>query len=245
MSIVTRRTRLLAIAFSAVLVSGCAVPRRTLQDDRGIKSFTVVSMLRENVPVERIGSTVFNNRTEILDQNGELNRISAEVLERRLRVARPAWFIVKSNADPIVLAEKNKNAEIFWKTFTGAVTEELKKTAKDVGADVLFVVIDSTQENARGRGVGVSLHPGMAPVFGIAPVAVVRAHLRLVLVDRDGKEISWGSGGNVIVPASELGLSGDQDLAKLSDPHVSDRVNGAIRKQLTDMLDKAATSMGY
>lgn len=61
------RTAVLIAA--AVLLSSCAAPR-TDQEDAGVHSVAVVSLLDEAAPVRRLGFTAFGNGQSSIDQGG-------------------------------------------------------------------------------------------------------------------------------------------------------------------------------
>lgn len=76
--------------------------------------------------------------------------------------------------------------------------------------------------------------------------ALVHAHVLLtllVLVDKNGTEITVRSGSDGNVAVSELGLN--YDVSNIKDPQVQERVSAAMRKQLGIALSEAATRMGY
>lgn len=222
----------------ASLLSACASAPRSAEADKGVKKVVIVSMLEENAPVIHTGFTVFNNDRTAVDQRGELNRIATDVIERRLHTARPDWSIVPTTPDT-ALAKKN-NSSTSWTGFTGNVKEDLQRIARDTGADLIFAVVDTTRENSVGRGVGVRLRALSKDSLGNA---LVHAHVLLVLVDKNGTEITNRSGSDGNLPATELGLN--YDLSSLKDPHMQERVSAAMRKQLSIALTEAATHMGY
>lgn len=234
-----RMTSSLAASIAlAALLTGCASAPRTLETDKGVKRVAIVSMLQENAPVVHIGLTVFNNDRTTVDQRGELNRVATSVIEQRLHAARPDWKIVPVPLDPALV--KKSNGAIPWTSFTGSVKEDLQRIARDADADLVFAVVDTTRENSTGRGVGISTRSLTRDSAGMA---LVHAHVLLVLAGRDGIEITNRSGADVTVPGTELGLN--YDLSSLKDPQVQERVSAALRKQLEVALNGAAAHMGY
>jgi hypothetical protein len=222
----------------AVLLCGCASAPRSIESDKNVKKVAIVSMLQENAPVVHVGFTVFNNDRTTVDQRGELNRLATEVIGERLRNARPQWAVVPVQPNQ-ELAKKSASGTP-WITFTGNVKEDLQRIARDADADLVFAVIDTTRENSPGRGVGIWMRAVSKDSLGNA---LVHAHVLLVLVDRNGTEITNRSGSDANVPASELGLN--YDLSSLEDPQVQQRVSAAMRKQLGTALTEAARNMGY
>jgi len=222
----------------AVLLSACASAPRSFDSDKGVKKVAIVSMLEENAPVVHIGFTVFNNDRAVVNQQGELNRTAISVVEQQLHSARPDWTLVPVPADQ-ALAKKN-NSSISWTAFTGNVKEDLQRIARDTGADLVFAVVDTTRENSNGRGVGIWIRALSKESLGNA---LVHAHVLLVLVDKNGTEITVRSGSDGNVPVSELGLN--YDISNFKDPQVQERVSAAMRKQLGIALSEAAARMGY
>jgi hypothetical protein len=222
----------------ATLLSACASAPRSTESDKGVKKVAVVSMLEENAPVVHIGFTAFNNDRTTVDQHGELNRIAIDAIEQRLRAARPEWTIIP--VQPNEALAKKSNSGTPWTSFTGNVKEDLQRIAHDANADLVFAVIDTTRENSSGRGVGVWMRALSKDSLGSA---LVHAHVLLMLVDRNGTEITNRSGSDANVLASELGLN--YDLSSLKDPQVQERVSASMRKQLGIALTEAAKHMGY
>jgi hypothetical protein len=222
----------------AALLSGCASAPRNMESDKGVKKVAVVSMIEENAPVVHVGLTVFNNDHTTVDQHGELNRIATDVIEQRLRAARPEWTVVPVQSNEALAKKSASGIPLF--SFTGNVKEDLQRIARDADADLVFAVIDVTRENSFGRGVGVWTRALSKDSVGRA---LVHAHVLLVLVDRNGAEITNRGGSDANVLASELGLN--YDLSSLKDPQVQERVSASMRKQLGVALTEAATNMGY
>jgi len=193
----------------------------------------VVAHLRRRRIVDRK-----RDRNELGRQHGELNRLATEVVEQRLRAARPEWTVVPVQSNE-TLAKKSASGTP-WFSFTGNVKEDLQRIAHDTDADLVFAVVDTTQENSPGRGVGIWMRALSKDSSG---TALVHAHVLLVLVDKNGTEITNRGGSNASVKASELGLN--YDLSSLKDPQVQQRVSEAMRKQLETSLTAAAKHMGY
>jgi hypothetical protein len=240
MSLYTRRIFLRSLVWIALVttLSGCASAPRTIDSDKGIKKVAIVSMLDENAPIVHVGLTAFNNDHATIDQHGELNRIATDTIEQRLHTARPDWAIVPVAPDP-ALATKSGSG-IPWTSFTGNVKEDLQRIARDNDADLVFAVVTTTRENSPGRGVGIWMRALSKDSLG---TVLVHAHVLLVLVDRNGTEITNRSGPDADLKASELGLN--YDLSSLKDLQVQQRVNAALREQLRVALTQAAKNMGY
>lgn len=233
--------RLALATLLTTLLSACATGPRTAESDAGVRNVTVVTLLEEKAPISRVGLTVFNNEVVEVDQGGELNRLSRRLVEQHLRDKRPDWVIKDAGVDSTMLAKKNREGGVSWTSFTGNISDDLRRVAKATGADLVFVVLDTTMENSPGRGVGLTLRTvSLSSVSN----ALVHAHVLLTLVDKDGKELTNRSGGNSLVPAAELGIKYDV-RASLKDPLVQRRVSDALKKQLSASLDLAASSMGY
>jgi hypothetical protein len=228
----------LTLVALSTLLSACASAPRSIESDKGVKKVAVVSMLQENAPIVHVGLTVFNNDRTTVDQRGELNRLATQVVEQRLHAARPEWTIVPVQSNE-TLAKKSASGTP-WFSFTGNVKEDLQRIAHDTDADLVFAVVDTTQENSPGRGVGIWMRALSKDSPG---TALVHAHVLLVLVDKNGTEITNRGGSNASVPATELGLN--YDLSSLKDPQVHQRVSDAMRKQLETALTAAAKHMGY
>ena len=222
----------------AILLSGCASAPRTIEADKGVRKVTVVSMLKEEAPVVHLGFTVFNNDRTTVDQHGELNRLATQLIEQRLHAARPDWIVVPVHSNQ-ALAQKSAIGTR-WMSSTGNVKEDLQRVARDTDADLVFAIVDTTRENSPGRGMGIQMRALSKDSLGSAQV---HAHVLLVLVDKNGTEITNRSGSDAKVNASELGLN--YDLSSLQDTQVQQRVSEALREQLRVALTEAARSMGY
>jgi len=236
----SRLAMLLPALIVAGLLGACASAPRTAADDQSEHKVAVLSLLEEQTPVARIGLTAFNNQRATIDQRGTLNAFADKVLEKRLRAARPNWTVVRARVDAKALADKNAGPA--WTSFTGRISDDLRQIARDTGADLMFVVIDTTLENSPGRSVGVWMRTLSSSSVGKAQL---HTHALLVLVDRDGKELARYStaNGDKTVDTKDLGLS--YDLSTLQQPEVRDRVSAALRQQLALGLDQAARGMGY
>lgn len=222
-------------------LGGCAgAARRTVDTDAAIRSVAVVSLLQEDVPVQKIGLTVFNNDARTVPMSGELNKIAVAVVESRLKVARPAWVVKPSNADGAKLSQKFGGAGISWSSHTGTIKSDLAALANSAGVDALFVVIDTALENERGKGVGVVLRA----LPGMEPSALIHANVLVVLVDRSGNEITNRIGsGSTTTRASELGLT--VDLGSLGQPEVQKALQEQWRAKLSANTTMAMERMGY
>lgn len=231
-------TSRMALIVLATLLSACAAPPRSAENDKGVKKVAVVSMLNERAPVVHVGMTVFNNDRTILDQKGELNLFAINVLEQRLHAARPVWEVVAVPPDEALAKKSNSGTP--WVSFTASVKEDLVRIAREADADFVFAVVDVTRENSPGRGVGVWMRAISKSSVGSA---LVHAHVMLVLVDRNGTEIMRSTGSDGTVSASELGLN--YDLSTLQDAKVQAQVSAAMRKQLGIALTEAAGHIGY
>jgi len=226
------------LVFASVL-SGCAAtPPRTAEEDRNIKKVAIVSLLEEKTPVVHFGLTVFNNDQKVVDQKGELNRTALRVVEQRLQAARPQWSVVAVPPDT-ALAE-NLNGGTPWVSLTHRVKPELQAIARDTGADLVFVVLDTTSDNPYARGMGIRTRTMNKENVG---AATIHARIVLALLDKNGEEIRMSGGPDGSVPATEIGLN--YDLSSLQDPAVEQRTAAAIRKQLDTTLQQAAGKMGY
>lgn len=239
---IRRWTRPLAL-LAALTLSGCAATSPDAGPAEPVaayKSVAIVSMLNENTEVQDNGLTVFNNKTETIDHQGALNRIATEVAEQHLRARRPDLALRSTTADAQALARKNTRTMPFAKV-TANVSDDLRAIAKASDADLLFVILDIARSNRPGRGVGVVLQH--VPLQG--KKAYVHAHLQLVLIDRNGKEISnsSGGGGGKIVSPSDLGLR--KGLDAMSDTAVREKVTRAMQKNLKEIVEQAATSLVY
>jgi hypothetical protein len=221
------------------VVTGCASTARTPQADASIKTVTVVSMLHEDAPIARVGLTVFNNAVTRLPQGGSLNKIATETIEARIRTARPSWEIKPSGVDSVALSAKFRQGGTSWTSHTGKVKDDLVAIARKTGSDAMLVVSDMTLENSPGRGVGVVLRA----LPGTKPTVTIHAHVMLQLVDRDGNEITNRTGDNIVVPASQLGLT--DDLASVDSGNNREKLTEAMRRQLAESLAKSAAHMGY
>ncbi len=222
-------------------LGGCAgAARRTLDTDAVMKSVAVVSLLQEDVPVQKIGLTVFNNDQRTVPMKGELNKVATAVVESRLKLARPTWVVKPSNADGAKLSQKFGSAGISWSSHTGTIKSDLAALASAAGVDALFVVIDTALENERGKGVGIVLRA----LPGMEPSALVHANVLVVLVDREGNEITNRIGsGSTSTKASELGLT--VDLSSVGQPEVQKALQAQWRAKLSANTAVAMERMGY
>ncbi len=234
-----------SIVFLPMLVSiglgGCAgTARRTVDTDAVMKSVAVVSLLREDVPVQKIGLTVFNNDDRTVPMGGELNKVATTVIESRLKLVRPTWVVKPSNADGAKLSQRFGSAGSSWSSHTGTIKSDLAALASSAGVDALFVVIDTTLENERGKGVGIVLRA----LPGMEPIALVHANVLVVLVDRDGNEITNRIGsGSTSMKASDLGLTAD--LSSVGQPEVQKALQMQWRTKLRANTAMAMERMGY
>lgn len=222
-------------------LAGCAgAARRTAETDAAIKSVAVVSLLQEDVPVQKIGLTVFNNDALTVPMKGELNTMATTLIESRLKSARPGWAVKPSGVDSAELSQKFRDAGVSWSSHTGTIKADLAAAANSAGADALFVVIDTSLENERGKGVGAILRA----LPGLEPSALVHANVLVVLVDRAGNEITNRMGsGSTVVKGTELGLT--PDLASLAQPEVQAALKGQWRAKLATNVAMAMERMGY
>lgn len=236
-----RRWVHVALAFGLATLLGCASPvPRDVAADASIKTVAVVSMLRDDPEIRKIGLTIFGNDQRPLGKPGVFGPLAVQAIEARLRVARPGWAIVASGANSAELAAKMQRP-----SFGGgisAVKDDLIGIAQRTGADALLVLAEFENPNMPGRGVGAVV---LAPP-GLTPKLRLHANVSLLLVDRQG-EILIGRGGGVAaapqLPASELGLSAD--LATWNDADKRGRLVGALKREMLAALESASRSMGY
>ncbi len=235
----SRFVKFLAI-ISVIGLSACASPPRTAEADSGFKTVGVVSLVDEDTPAHRIGLTVFNNDYRTISMGGELNRIATTTLEDRLRQKRSSWTVKPMDADSKALLAKFKSGGVSWSSQTGNIKAELAELAKVKGVDALFVVIDTSLENSRGRGVGMVIQ---APPL-VTPRVTVHSRILVVLVDKNGAEITNRVGNQEInAPASEFGLTGD--ASSIDSPGVQDKLKTTYREFLSKGVGAAAGYMGY
>jgi hypothetical protein len=240
-----RAAFLLAFAFTVSSLVGCAAPVvRTPELDKAVKSVAVVSLLSEQSRVERIGLTVFNNKSVVVDHGGELNKLAIDTVESSLRKARPEWQLKDARADVQAMLAAKKSVGSSFMTHTSAIQPELAALATRLDVDLMFVVIETALDNTPGQGVGVRLR---TMSLSSLKDAVVHSVCLLVLVDRQGNEITnrWGGSGVAIarMPAESLGL--DYDLDNLAVPATRARVAGVMRERLQAQLTASATGLGY
>jgi hypothetical protein len=226
----------------AVVTAGCAAPVvRTPAEDQKISSVAVISLLNEKTTVDRIGLTVFNNKSVLVDQTGKLNLFAIDTIEGALRTARPSWQIKDARGEVPTLAQRMNAAGTSWLSPVSAMEKDLAALAAQLDVDALFVVLDSSMENSRGRGVGA-----FARTMSLTSVRDVTVHAvnTLVLVDRAGKMITLrGAPPYQVIPAAELGI--DYDMAMLSTTAGQDRFRSLMQERLRAALLASAKSMGY
>jgi hypothetical protein len=231
-----------ALALSLVSLMGCAspVPPRDAAADASIKTVAVVSMLRDDPEIRKIGLTVFGNDQRTLGEPGVFGPLAVRAIESRLRTARPGWTVVPSNANSTDLATKLQHP-----SFGGGISsvkQDLIDISKRTGADALLVIAEYENSNIPGRGVGAVV---LAPP-GLAPKLRIHANLSLLLVDKQGEAIIGRRGGDAGVSqqlASELGLSAD--LTLLDDPDKRARLAAALKSKMLAALETAGSAMGY
>lgn len=228
-----RRIPVLAVA-SALLLTACAAPPRTAQQDAAVRSVAIVSQLDEAAPVLRLGITIFGNEKKILDQGGKLNEMAVETVKQHLGNSRPNWN-VKVATPKMAMTADGKPAE----RMTAA---ELAALAQSLGVDQLFVLNGASYDNSPGRGTGVVTRP---LGFGLLSVSV-HSFITLTVMDRNGVTLldrGVGSDGVKNAKADELGLT--SDLKSLDAPAVSANVSAALQKRTREVVDVLMTSANY
>ena len=219
------RIALLAVT-STLLLSGCAMPPRTAQDDANVHSVAIVSQLEELAPVRRIGITVFNNSKTTVDQGGKLNDIAIETTTQHLKASHPTWTVKVANA----------------KSATPLGEAELAALARSLDVDQVFVINGTSNENSPGYGVGIVVRAlGFEPKF-----ITVHSFISLTVTDRNAKTVffrNFVGDGTKAVEASKLGLKGD--LSTLNDPDVRDKVSAALQARTRESIDAILTSANY
>jgi hypothetical protein len=228
---------LLLCTVVSLFISGCAAPVvRTAQEDQAIKSIAVISLLNEQTKVTRIGFTVFNNKTVVVDQAGVLNNAAVETLESSIRKARPSWTIKDTRSETPRMMTKLDAAGPSISGQVSAISSDLSELAKRLDVDLLFVVVDTRFDNSPGKGVGIQFR-GRSIVYALCLI---------VLVDRNGNEILNRWGGESAykhVESSDLGI--DYELDTVSSAGVQEKLKSAMRERLAEALTKAAATMGY
>ncbi len=226
-------------------LAGCSIPVvRPAETDRAIKSVAVVSLLDEQTRVERIGLTAFNNKAVVVDQTGSLNLFAIETVEAQLHKSRPDWQIKNARDDVASLLLAKKAAGVSWSTQVSSYQKELAALANKLDVDWMFVVVDTAFDNNPGRGVGVRLR-----TMSLSNVkdATVHAICLVVLVDRNGKEITNRWAGPELayttVPAFNVGI--DYDLAQVATPAVQEKIKSLMRERAKASLEAATKFMGY
>jgi hypothetical protein len=233
----------LVLSCSIAALTGCATtPPRDLAADASIKTVVVLSMLKDDAAIRKLGLTVFNNDEVALGERGAFNQLAVETVEARLRKARPSWSIVPSGANSVELAGKMERPA-FAGDFTAKVKDDLAAIAQRTGADALFVVAEWQPANMPGRGVGAVVRA----LPGLNPTVHLHTHVLLLLVDKQGQAITNRHGGDraltTTLTASDMGLTGD--LASLDAGDNRARMAAALRRQLVTSLDAASAAMGY
>jgi hypothetical protein len=233
--------RLFVAAVSCTLVACAAPVKRTSADDQSIRSVAVVSLLNEKTTVDRIGLTVFNNKSVLIDQSGVLNNVAIAAVEGSLRAARPAWEMKDARREVAALVERKNAAGTSWTSAVSSISGELASLANRLNVDAMFVVVDHNLENMPGRGVGARLRT--LSVNSVRDITVHAVTL-VVLVDRSGKEVTnrWATPFQTL-PAAELGI--DYEMSVLATPEGQQRLRSLMQQRLQTSLTAATAAMGY
>jgi hypothetical protein len=224
------RTAAMMLA-AGYLFAGCTSPR-TAQEDAGVRSVAVVSLLSEAGPVRRVGFTVFGNTQDSVAQNGKLKQVVIDTVTQRLHSSRPQWTVKPADLD-LPVAGKRKASD------NEAALADL---ARKMDVDQVFVLEDTNSENFPGQGVGVTFRS----MGSKAGPMMVHAYVALVVVDRNGKVlVARGATKNnpTMVQENELGLHAD--LATLNDPKVRDNISQAVQRRLKGAIEEAMERAGY
>ena len=239
--------RSLLLLFSIGLLAACtAPPKRSQADDAAIRSVAVVSVLDEKTPVHRIGLTVFNNKTVVIDQTGVLNDFAMSTVEATLRKARPSWEIKDARAAVPALTARNLAWSLSrsWGSHVGKISSELGALATQLGVDAVFVVIDYQGDKPPAPSVGA-----YARTMSLNSLNdfVVHADVLLVLVNQKGEQITYrGAERNTTylsTPAVALGL--DYDMSSLSTAEGDRMIRRMSQERLRAVLERAAQHLGY
>lgn len=221
----------MALIAGVLLLAACAVPR-TADADAAIHKVVIVTAMSEDGLVNKIGLTVFSNDATSLPQEGAVSRTAVETIARRLKAARPNWQIVPADTDLVALGAKSKD---------GLAASDLAAILQRSGADAAFVVADAYQDTAaRGAGVGAALRK----LPGIDPHVVIRAHVRVEIVARNGDRLNGAMGSETpLIKASDFGVT--DELSTVHAPEAGANLSRAMHDELVRDLDAALQRMGY
>lgn len=221
------------------LLAGCASPPRSAAADLSIHSVAIVTAVSEDVPLQRIGLTIFNNDYKLLPMKGELNAHIEKIASERLAASRPDWTVKRAGTDPGALSAKIHQVWNSWGSKDGPLSDQLPGIAQLADVEALLVIEEARSDTASGVSVVMRALPGLEPRVGANVV------LRASLVDRQGHVLSSRFIYSVspAVAAKDLGMN-DQ-LSTALDPVIADRLRHMLKTSVSTSLQNGLSELGY
>ena len=204
---IQRRT---VLALPALLLAGCASGPRNVEQDNAIRRLAIVSILEEDLPVVRIGLTVFNNTAATLAPGFSVNQVAEKVVAERVSKSRPTWTIVQTPYDSKTLATQLRSSSGRPGGYDASrLQSDLASIANTSSADALLVIVPEQYERVPFPGIGIRVRT--LSLSSISDVEVVTAVTIRML---DAKAMPVAAAGTMhdtqsTVPASSLGLGYD------------------------------------
>lgn len=238
----TRQILLAAVVVVSGLLGGCGAQPRTPEQEAAIHRVAIVSMLEEDVPIVRIGLTVFNNAATQVVPDRSINESATSTVAERLKRTRPQWVIVDAKYDARALVNKLRSPKGFIHGYDAdKVSADLTEIARVAGADALLVVVPEGYERVPVVGVGVAMRTLSMSSVGNADIY---SAITIRMLDRTGKQIDAAGTMHetqVSLPAASLGLS--YDLTAVNTPEAKAKISTALLNQLRRGVDACMTGL--
>lgn len=235
------RRRSLLLSASAILMgalTGCSTPQRTPSSDAGIKTVAIVTVLQDDVPLRRIGMTIFNNEYTTLPMQGELNPFVLQVATDLLKKKRPDWQIKPAGVDPAPLSAHIRKVWNSWGSKDEPLADRWPAVAQAAEVDALLVIEEVLHEQGSGVSVDIRALPGLEPRLSVGVALGVR------LVDRRGEVLAKrGTSNPLPIAAKDLAIS--DRVASALQPETAAALRRHVKAQVQSSLTEGLERLGY
>jgi hypothetical protein len=200
-------------------------------------------MVGNDIPVHRVGLTVFNNAAVTLHAKKDFNDIVTRGIQARLASTRPDWK-VQAVTPPAAILERINAKNAGGDAFRAIIRDITLPLIADGNDAVVIVIPSNPQYSPFTSGAGVLLR-----TMSLTTVKVARVFgtVNVMVAVRDGSiAASQGTVDNFTftdIPVTDLRL--DDDIQNKMTPATQSLIEEAIEKQYARAVEKVLGQMGY
>jgi hypothetical protein len=220
--------RVLAMCSAALLLVGCATPTPMQAGAQAaIHSVAVVSLVPEEVPLQIMGFTVFNNHSSRLAVSPRT--VIEGAIGDRIGQDHPDWTVKPISYDRAALLEQATNLWVSGWPSAQNIHDALAKLASQAAADAIIVVTPTEYNPDDTGGSGVGVWGRNIPLLHFV---IVYANVGMEVVDAHGTVLARAQERH---PLDAYHLYAEREHISLDwplDPELRARLESMLRAEL-------------